>query len=94
MSFYAGEGGTSKRRPGSGGRGAAFPGWQGDLFVGALAGEHLRRLVVDSQKVIHQEVLLKGQIGRIRDVREGPDGYLYLLTDDRNGALLRLEPIR
>jgi glucose/arabinose dehydrogenase len=94
MSFYTGESGAGRKDPGSGGRDAAFSGWKGNLFVGALAGQHLRRLVVDGQKVVHQEVLLKGQIGRIRDVREGPDGYLYILTDDRNGALLRLEPIR
>ena len=79
MSFYSGE---------------AFGAWRGHIFVGALAGQHLRRLVIDGRKVVHQEVLLQGQLGRIRDVREGPDGYLYLLTDARNGALLRLEPIR
>jgi glucose/arabinose dehydrogenase len=75
-------------------RGEAFGGWRGNIFVGALAGQHLRRLVVDGREVVHQEVLLRGQLGRIRDVREGPDGFLYLLTDARNGALLRLEPIR
>ena len=79
MSFYSGE---------------AFAGWQGNVFVGALAGQHLRRLVVEGREVVHQEVLLQGQLGRIRDVRQGPDGFLYLLTDARNGALLRLEPIR
>jgi glucose/arabinose dehydrogenase len=79
MSFYSGE---------------AFAGWRGNVFVGALAGQHLRRLVVEGREVVHQEVLLQGQLGRIRDVRQGPDGFLYLLTDARNGALLRLEPIR
>ena len=73
--------------------GEVFDDWRGDIFVGALAGQHLRRLVVDGRQIVHQEVLLKGQLGRIRDVREGPDGYLYLLTDARNGALLRLEPL-
>jgi glucose/arabinose dehydrogenase len=71
-----------------------FDGWQGNLFVGALAGQHLRRLVVEGREIVHQEVLFEGELGRIRDVREGPDGFLYLLTDARNGALLRLEPVR
>jgi len=74
--------------------GSAFPGWRGNLFVGALAGRHLRRLVVDGRDVVHQEVLLEGRLGRIRDVRQGPDGHLYLLTDERSGELLRLEPVR
>jgi glucose/arabinose dehydrogenase len=74
--------------------GGAFDRWQGNLFVGALAGRHLRRLVVNGREIVHQEILFQGQLGRIRDVRVGPDGLLYLLTDARNGALLRLEPIR
>jgi glucose/arabinose dehydrogenase len=74
--------------------GGVFNRWQGNMFVGALAGQHLRRLVVDGREIVHQEVLFEGELGRIRDVREGPDGYLYLLTDARNGALLRLEPVR
>lgn len=72
--------------------GEAFPGWQGNLFVGALVGQHLRRLVIEGRRVVHQEVLLQDSIGRIRDVRQGPDGLLYLLTDERDGALYRLEP--
>lgn len=73
--------------------GDKFPEWKGDLFIGALSGMHLRRLELDGDTVTEQEVLLK-DTGRIRDVRSGPDGYLYLLTDDTDGALLRLKPVR
>jgi glucose/arabinose dehydrogenase len=72
--------------------GDKFPEWQGDLFVGALAGQHLARLQMDGERVIGHERLLVQQVGRIRDVRMGPDGFLYVLTDDSNGALIRLEP--
>ena len=77
MSFYTGE---------------RFPEWRGDIFVGALAGKHLRRLELEGRRVVDQEVLLKNRIGRIRDVEVGPDGRLWLLTDEDNGALYRLEP--
>ena len=73
-------------------QGSAFPNWQGDLFVGALKLRHLRRLEMDGDRVVSQEVLLRDLGQRIRDVRTGPDGLLYLLTDSRNGQLLRLEP--
>jgi glucose/arabinose dehydrogenase len=73
-------------------QGDAFPQWQGDLFVGALSGQLLARLELDGEQVIEEERLLDGVLGRIRDVRVGPDGYLYLLTDHADGALLRLEP--
>ena len=70
-----------------------FPRWQGNLFAGSLKNRMLVRMEMRGDRVIHQEQLL-GSLGqRIRDVRQGPDGYLYLLTDDRNGRLLRLEPI-
>ncbi len=72
--------------------GDRIPSWQGDLFVGALAGQHLRRVVVDGTEVVEQEVLLDGEVGRIRDVETGPDGYLYLITDASSGTLYRLEP--
>jgi glucose/arabinose dehydrogenase len=73
--------------------GDKFPAWRGDLFVGALAGAHLRRLKLDGQKVIEQEPLLEGLDERIRDVRSAPDGYLYIVTDDPgDGRVLRLEP--
>ena len=73
--------------------GAAFPRWRGNLFAGALAGEQLRRVVLDGDRVVRQEVLLRGTIGRIRAVKQGPDGHLYLLTDAANGALVRLVPV-
>jgi len=72
--------------------GDKFPKWQGDLFVGALRGEVLVRLRLDGEKVMHEERLLKGKLGRIRDVRAGPDGLIYLLTDESRGLLARLEP--
>jgi glucose/arabinose dehydrogenase len=67
-----------------------FPEWRGNLFLGALNGLHLRRLELRDGRVTHQEELLLQRPRRIRDVRQGPDGLLYVLTD--NGALLRLEP--
>jgi len=70
--------------------GMAF--YQGDLFVGALAGRHLRRLELDGDTVTGQEELLADLGERIRDVETGPDGHLYLLTDSSDGRLLRLEP--
>ena len=72
--------------------GDAFPDWQGDLFVGALKDELLVRLELDGERVVAEERLLAGAIGRIRDVETGPDGFLYLLTDESDGALYRLEP--
>jgi glucose/arabinose dehydrogenase len=72
--------------------GEAFPEWRGDLFVGALRSELLARLELDGEEVVAEERLLDGTIGRIRDVEVGPDGYLYLLTDEPDGALYRLEP--
>jgi glucose/arabinose dehydrogenase len=76
-------------------QGEKFPQWQGDLFVGALAGTHLRRLKLEGSKIVEQEVLL-GDFGeRIRDVRIGTDGSLYIVTDDPvNGRVLRLEPAK
>lgn len=72
--------------------GSVFPEWQGDLFVGALRQQHLRRLVMDGGEVIDQEVMLEELGVRIREIAEGPDGLLYILTDQRNGEVLRLEP--
>jgi len=71
--------------------GDRFPKWQGDLFVGALRDQMLVRLRLQGEKMVKEERLLKGTVGRIRDVRMGPDGLLYLL-DESAGALLRLEP--
>lgn len=70
--------------------GDEFPAWRGSLFVGALRGQHLARLTLDSARVVAEERLL-GELGsRIRDVRQGPDGRLYLLDESR-GRVLRLE---
>ena len=77
MAFYSGD---------------RFPRWKGNLFVGALRDEMLVRLVLDGEKVTKEERLLKGLLGRIRDVRVGPDGFIYLLTDESRGVLARLEP--
>jgi glucose/arabinose dehydrogenase len=74
--------------------GSKFPQWTGDLLIGALRDQMLMRLVLDGEKVVREERLLKGLVGRIRDVRMGPDGLVYLLTDDAEGALLRLEPVK
>jgi len=73
--------------------GSKFPQWTGDLLVGALRDQMLVRLELDGEKVVREERLLRGLVGRIRDVRMGPDGLVYLLTDDAEGALLRLEPV-
>jgi glucose/arabinose dehydrogenase len=72
--------------------GDKFPRWQGDLFVGALKDQMLVRLRLDGERVAHEERMLKGALGRIRDVRVGPDGCLYLLNDEGRGVLARLEP--
>ena len=72
--------------------GDKFPDWRGNLFLGALRDQMLVRLEIDGEKVTREEHLLKNQLGRIRAVKTGPDGYLYLLVDARNGRLVRLEP--
>lgn len=73
-------------------RGANFPDWDGNLFVGALAGQSLRRLVVEQGVVVSEETLLGDMGARIRDVRTGPDGNLYITTDAADGSILRLVP--
>ena len=73
-------------------RGNAFPFWQDDLFIGSLKFGLLVRLRIREGEVVHEERLLEGELGRIRDVRLGPDGLLYLLTDAGNGRLVRLRP--
>jgi aldose sugar dehydrogenase len=72
--------------------GARIPEWRGDLFVGALAGRHLRRVHFVGTLIVSQEVLLAELNERIREVCDGPDGYLYITTDATDGRILRLEP--
>ncbi|MGF1650782.1 MAG: PQQ-dependent sugar dehydrogenase [Hyphomicrobiaceae bacterium] len=67
-----------------------IPEWTGSIFVGALRGQHLARLVVRDGSIVGEERLLDGLGARIRDVRQGPDGALYLLTDSGNGRLIRV----
>lgn len=76
MTFYSGD---------------KYPGWQGNLLVGALKFELLSRLTLDGNRYVDEERLLENEIGRIRDIQQAPDGYLYLLTDEGNGGLYRLE---
>lgn len=68
-----------------------FPVWKGNLLAGGLRSERIRRLVIENNTVIHDEELLLGEIGRIRDVRQGPDGKIYVLTDHEDGALYVME---
>jgi glucose/arabinose dehydrogenase len=74
--------------------GKRFPAWQGNLFVAALAGKHLARLVLQGERVIGEERLLVELDTRIRDVKEGPDEALYVLTDRDGGRVIRLVPPR
>lgn len=76
MAFYSGD---------------KLPAWKGDLFVGSLKFGLLIRLELKGDQIVKEERLLDDQYGRIRDVMQGPDGYLYILSDDSFGALLRLE---
>jgi aldose sugar dehydrogenase len=78
MAFYSGD---------------RFPMWRGDLFVAALAARELRRIDLEGDRVIGQESLLQELKARLRDVRCGADGYVYVLTDETQGRILRLEPV-
>ena len=77
--------------------GDKFPAWQGNIFVGGLSAQHQRlsRVMIDGRHVLNREALLVGEL-RIRDVRQGPDGYIYLAVDNRVGLpspIVRLEPV-
>jgi glucose/arabinose dehydrogenase len=72
--------------------GSLFPEWRGDFFIGGLSSTNLIRLMVRNDKVVGEERLLKDRAARIREVVQGPEGALYLLTDDANGKLLKLVP--
>jgi len=71
--------------------GDRFPGWKNDLFVAGLVGKQLRRVVIDGNRVVHQEVLFRG-LGRVRDVVDGPDGYLYVALN-QPGRIMRIVPV-
>ena len=75
MAFYSGD---------------LFPTWRGSLFVGALVGQILVRLQLDGEKVVSEERLLQGLRERVRDVRQGPDGAIYLVTDNSAGRILKV----
>lgn len=77
MAFYSGD---------------KFPKWKGNLLVGALKFRLVARLELDGPKVVAEERLLESLAERIRDVRQGPDGHIYLLTDSSDGRILRLRP--
>ena len=72
--------------------GKQFPQWKNNVFVGALKAQMLVRLAFENGRPKQTERLYRGEYGRIRDVREGPDGALYLLTDSTRGQLLRITP--
>jgi glucose/arabinose dehydrogenase len=75
--------------------GDRFPAWRGNLFAGGMVGEQLVRLTLDGTRVTNVELLAQ-RIGRIRDVRQGPDGYIYLAIEHRQGQptpIVRLEPV-
>jgi len=71
-----------------------FQDWNGHLLAGSLIREEFYRIVLDYGKVTHKETLISGKIGRIRDIRQGPDGFVYIATDETNGGIYRLEPMR
>ena len=74
--------------------GKAIPEWKGNLFLGSLAKTALIRLELDGDRIVHEERLLTTRQERIRDVREGPDGAIYVLVDADSGKLLRIRPAR
>lgn len=76
--------------------GDKFPWWQGSVFVGGMVGERLMRVTLAGQRAVSEETLLGGVLGRIRDVRQGPDGFIYLAIEDDKRLLtevVRLEPV-
>jgi aldose sugar dehydrogenase len=74
--------------------GNRFPAWKGNIFVGGLVGTQLHRIVLNKEGLPIRRQALLGELNqRIREVQQGPDGLLYLLTDEEAGSLLRLEPM-
>lgn len=74
-------------------RGGRIPEWEGNLFAGALVGQHIRRIVLDGESVAHQEILLEHKMGRIREVSVGLDGHLWFTTDVPDGGIYRIERV-
>lgn len=74
--------------------GSAFPAWRGSLFIGGLVSQRLVRLVIKDNRVVGEEHLLADRGQRIRDVRQGPDGFLYVVTDQTNGELWKISPVK
>jgi aldose sugar dehydrogenase len=75
--------------------GDAFPAWRGSAFVGGLAGQQIARLTLDGERVTAEETIFEGQ-GRVRDIRQGPDGFIYIAIDERQGGrtpIVRIEPV-
>ncbi|MFT4813120.1 MAG: glucose/arabinose dehydrogenase [Paracoccaceae bacterium] len=72
--------------------GAAFPQWRGDLFVGALVDQEVRHIKLEAGKVVNEVPIFTEIAARIRDIRVGPDGFLYILTDSDSGKVLRVVP--
>lgn len=72
-------------------QGERFPGWQGNLIIASLSPGGLVRLTLDGERVSGEQRLAQS-LGRVRDVTEGPDGALWVLTDASNGALIRITP--
>ena len=69
-----------------------FPGWANSLFVGALVSKDVRRLSLQNGKVVDEEILFSELASRIRDIRSGPDGLLYIITDGAAGKVVRVSP--
>lgn len=74
--------------------GKAFPAWRGNVFVGAMSGKQLVRLEMKNGRVVAEEKLLLDRCKRIKDVRQGPEGYLYVMTDETPSEILRIVPAR
>jgi glucose/arabinose dehydrogenase len=72
--------------------GDQLPGWKNNVFAGGLSGLQLVRLEIEGERVIAEEKLLRDRCRRIRDVRQGPDGLIYVITDEANGEVLRISP--